>query len=153
MEEVKLNAFGSVFPDFKPTRSDRIYKKEVAQFGSELDQKTCQMVPVLRDPLDLDAQIQTFKDQCGMVQAQLLLKRGLAIPEDFAAKPGDYGDTSDLPDNINDAYQMNKALNDGVKIDLHQFKTDADIEKFVKEQIQLQLDAAKTAALPKEEAK
>lgn len=146
---VKFNPFGSLIPSFKPQFVKLVTEKQVAQFGCEFDEETKQMVSVLKDPLDLDAQIQTFKDQCGMAQAQLLLKRGLITPEELAAKPGDYGDSSDMPDNINDAYQ--KAMSSAVPgVDVRKFKTDEDIQKYVESVIAAKLAAAQPQAQPNE---
>lgn len=134
---IKFTPFGTPIRDFP---AQDVSKKEIAQFGLELDKETGSTYVVLKDPLDLDALIQSYKDQCGMGLAQLEIKRGLASPEDFAAKPGDYGDTSTLPDNINDAYRASlEAKKSG--IDLSQFKTDADIEAYVKAQVKAQLEA------------
>lgn len=147
---VKFNPFGSLIPPFKPQYDAKVSEKNVAQFGCEYDEETKQMVSVLKDPVDLDAQIQTFKDQCGMAQAELLLKRGLATPDDFAAKPGDYGDSSDMPDNINDAYQQAQAA--AVSgVDTRKFKTDEDIQKYVESVVAAKLAAAQPKEAPKQE--
>lgn len=121
-----------------------MFQKELAQFGLELDKETGSMVIVEKDPIDLDAIVQSYKDQCGMELAQLQLKRGLASPEDFAADPGDYGDTSTLPDNINDAYRASLAAQSS-GVDLKQFKTDADIQAYVQAQVKAQLEAQAAA--------
>lgn len=136
-DKVKLTPFGTPIREVKPTDCS---KKELAQFGLELDKETGSTFVVEKDPLDLDALVQTFKEQCGMELAQLQIKRGLASPDDFAAQPGDYGDTSTLPDNINDAYRASlEAQESG--INLSQFKSDADIEAYVKAQVKAQLEA------------
>lgn len=141
MPNVKYTPFGTPIREVLPTDCS---KKELAQFGLELDKETGSTVVVEKDPIDLDELIQSYKDQCGMEQAQMLIARGLASADDFAAQPGDYGDTSTLPDNINDAYQANlKAQESGV--DLTQFKTDKDIQDYVNKMIQEQLAAAKAA--------
>lgn len=130
---------GPVRPVYQSKYWKNVGKKTLAQFDLKFDPKTGGTDIVQKDPLDLDAEIQSHKDECGMVQAELLLKRGLARPEDFAAKPGDYGDTSKMPDNINDAYQLAQEVKGSAKIDLKQFKTDADIQAYVDAQIQAQL--------------
>lgn len=145
--KVKLTPFGTPVRECKPTRSDKIYKKEIAQFGLELDQKTGSTVVVSKDPLDLDALIQSYKDQCGMEMAQLMIKRGLASTDDFAAKPGDYGDTSTLPDNLNDAYQAAQVAQKAAgNINLSQFKSDKDIQDYVNKVIAQQLAAQQAQA-------
>lgn len=129
-------------------------KKDLAQFGLELDKETGSTYVVQKDPIDLDELIQSYKDQCGMELAQLQIKRGLASPDDFAAVPGDYGDTSMLADNINDAYQASmKAQSAG--IDLGQFKSEADIKAYVEKMVSEQLaqKEAAAAAAQKEEVK
>lgn len=134
---IKLTPFGTPIRDVLPVDCSQ---KELAQFGLELDKETGSTYVVVKDPIDLDALIQSYKDQCGMELAQLQIKRGLASPEDFAAEPGDYGDTSTLPDNINDAYRASLVAQQS-GINLEQFKTDADIEAYVKAQVKAQLEA------------
>ena len=147
-ETIKYTPFGT---PIRKTEPQDCSNKFLAQFGLELDKETGSTTIVVKDPLDLDAEIQTYKDQCGMELAQLEIKRGLASPEDFAAKPGDYGDISTLPDNINDAYRASLDAKQAAKIDLSQFKTDADIEAYVKAQVKAQLEAqAKAQTQPKE---
>lgn len=141
-DKLKFTPFGTPVRQIKPTDCS---KKLLKQYGLELDKETGSTFVVEKDPLDLDAQIQTYKDACGMELAQLQLKRGLAVPGDFSAEPGDYGDTSTLPDNINDAYRANlDAAASG--INLSQFKTDADIEAYVQAQVKAQLEAQVKAA-------
>lgn len=142
-----VTPFGTPIRVFNPTRTSKLYKKEIAQFDLDFDKETGSTKVVQKDPLDLDAVIQSYKDQCGMELAQLQIKRGLAGPNDFAAAPGDYGDVSMLPDNINDAYQQAQAAKAAVgTVNLSQFKTDADIQAFVEKAVAAQL-AAKEAAL------
>lgn len=124
-------------------------KKELAQFGLELDKETGSMIIVQKDPIDLDEVIQSYKDQCGMELAQNLIKRGLADPDDFAAKPGDYGDISALPDNLNDAYQASLAAKGVEKangLDLGDIRTQADLQKYVNQLIAEKLKAAEVGA-------
>lgn len=156
MESTKLKVTpfgGPVRPVYISDYWKNVGKKTVAQFDLKFDPKTGGTEIVQKDPLDLDAEIQSHKDECGMVQAELLLKRGLARPEDFAAKPGDYGDTSNLPDNINDAYQMAQECQKAIKVDLKQFKTDADVEAYVQAQIQAELAKQRQALKQAEAAK
>lgn len=147
-ETVKYTPFGTPIRKSEPVDCSN---KFLAQFGLELDKETGSTFIVGKDPIDLDAQIQTYKDQCGMDLAQLQMKRGLADPGDFAAEPGDYGDTSTLPDNINDAYRASLNAKKASNVDLSQFKTDADIEAYVKAQVKAELEAqAKIQNQPKE---
>lgn len=146
-QEVKLTPFGTPVREFVPSHSSKVCKKEIAQFDLAFDKETGSTYVEQKDPLDLDAEIQTYKDQCGLDAALLQLKRGLASPEDFAAQPGDYGDTSMLPDNINDAYQAAQAAEAAAgSVDLHQFKTDADIQAYVDKAVAAQLAAQEAAA-------
>lgn len=141
-DAIKYTPFGTPIRESAPSDCS---KKELAQFGLELDKETGSTYVVQKDPIDLDELIQSYKDSCGMEQAQLLLRRGLASPEDFAAKPGDYGDTSTLPDNINDAYRASlEAQKAGV--DLGQFHSDADIKAYVEAQVAKALAAQEEAA-------
>lgn len=139
--------FGTLVRSFVPSHDSRLYKKEIAQFGLDYDKETGSSVIVLRDPLDLYAEIQSHRDECGLEFAQLQIKRGLADPSDFAAVPGDYGDTSTLPDNINDAYQAAQAAKHAAgSVDLRQFKSDADIQAYVNKIVAEQLAAKEAAA-------
>lgn len=145
-EEIQYTPFGTPIRKVDPVDCSQ---KLLPQFGLELDKETGCTYSVVKDSIDLDALIQTYKDSCGMEAAQLLLKRGLASPEDFAAKPGDYGDTSDLPDNINDAYQQSLAAGKFAAengLDLSQFKTEKDITDFVNKKVQEALAAQKAQA-------
>lgn len=138
-KKIEFTPFGT------PIRSDRfifdgIGEKNLAQFGLELDKETGSSVVVQKDPLDLHELIQSYKDDCGMEFVQKMLSRGLARPEDFAAQPGDFGDSSTLPDNINDAYQQSLE-NAKLGVDLGQFKSQKDIEDYVIAQVKAQLAA------------
>lgn len=139
---LKLTPFGTPIREVPTTDCSQ---KELAQFGLELDKETGNTFVVQKEPIDLDELVQSYKDQCGMEQAQLLIARGLASPEDFAAKPGDYGDTSNLPDNLNDAYQAHLKA-ESVGIDLGQFKTEDDIQKYVEEAVAAALKAKQAAS-------
>lgn len=122
--------------------------RTIPQFGLVLDKETGTTYLEAKDPLDLHALVQTFRDQCGMTAAQNLIKRGLADPNDFAAAPGDYGDTSALPDNINDAYQASLKAKSAAAfqgVNLSQFKSDADIKAYVDKLVSAQLKAAEDA--------
>lgn len=124
---------------------DGISQRKLAQFGLELDKETGSTKVVEKDPIDLFELIQSYKDECGMEAAQRLIARGLASPDDFAAQPVDYGDTSQLPDNINDAYQQN-LKNQQLGVDLSQFKSTADIDAYVTEQVKKELAKAQAQA-------
>lgn len=122
---------------------DGVHEKLMAQFGLELDKETGTMLIVSKDPIDLDEVIQSYRDQCGMEYVQKLLARGLASPEDFAAQPIDYGDSSQLPDNINDAYQQS-LKNAELGVNLGQFKTASDIDNYIIAQVKAQLANSQT---------
>lgn len=140
-DEIKYTPFGTPIREEVPVDCSN---PMLAQFGLELNKETGSTYVVEKDPLNLDELIQTYKDQCGMDFAQLQIQRGLASAEDFAAKPGDYGDISDLPDNINDAYRGHLAA-EASGVDLGQFKTEADIRAYVEAQVKAQLEAATAA--------
>lgn len=138
-EVIEFTPFGT------PIKKERyvfegVHEKLMAQFGLELDKETGTMLIVSKDPIDLDEIIQSYRDQCGMEYVQKLLARGLANPEDFAAQPIDYGDSSELADNINDAYQQT-LKNAELNVNLGQFKTAADIDAYVIAQVKAQLAA------------
>lgn len=122
---------------------DGIDVRNIPQFGLELDKETGSTVIVEKDPLDLFELIQSYKDQCGMDFVQKMMARGLASAEDFAAQPLDYGDSSQLADNINDAYQQTLA-NEKLGVDLGQFKTAQDIDNYIIAQVKSQLAKQQT---------
>lgn len=141
-EKVAFNAFGTPVALAGDREEcyhfDGIGVRNIPQFGLELDKETGSTVIVEKDPLDLFELIQSYKDQCGMDFVQKMISRGLASEEDFAAQPIDYGDSSQLADNINDAYQQ-AVSNDKLGVDLGQFKTAQDIENYVIAQVKAQL--------------
>lgn len=144
---IKFTPFGTPIKPFVPTHSGKVYKKEIAQFDLAFDKETGSTYVEQKDPLDLDAQIQSYKDQCGLEFAMLQMKRGLITADQLAAAPGDYGDTSTLPDNLNDAYQAAQAAKSAAgSLDLTQFKTDADIQAYVEKAVAAQLAAKEAAA-------
>lgn len=55
------------------------------------------VVPDESNLVDLDAMIQTYKDQCGMELAKRLIKLGQAAPEDFADDGKGSFDDSAIP--------------------------------------------------------
>lgn len=139
-EEVKYTPFGT------PIRKDRfVYSglgnRKLAQFGLELDKETGSTIVVEKDPIDLVELINSYKDQCGIEYVQKLISRGLASPEDFMAPNVDYGDSSQLADNINDAYQQT-LQNKSLGVDLGQFQTAADIDNYVIDQVKKQIALA-----------
>lgn len=146
-EKISYNAFGTpviLSSDRKECfHFDGIDVRTIPQFGLELDKETGSTVIVEKDPLDLYELIQSYKDQCGMEFVQKLITRGLASPDDFAAQPIDYGDSSQLADNINDAYQQAMA-NEKLGVDLGQFKTAQDIDNYIIAQVKAQLANAKS---------
>lgn len=142
--ELKFTPFGTPIRPVKPTKCD---KKFLEQFGVELDTKTGNTIIVHKDPVDLDALIQSYRHECGMELAQTLIQRGLADPNDFYPEAKDYGDTSELPDNLNDAYRESLRAQDAAgSLDLGQFKTEADIQAYVEKYVKEQLEAQKAVA-------
>lgn len=144
-ETVKYTPFGTPIRKVKGVNCN---VRTVPQFGLVLDKETGSTHLEPKDPLDLHALIQTFRDQCGMTAAQNLIKRGLAEPKDFAAVPGDYGDTSALPDNLNDSYQASLAAQKAAQasgVDLGLFKSEADIKAYVDKMVSEKLKAAEAA--------
>lgn len=145
LDPVQYTPFGTPIRPVIPTDCS---KKELEQFGLELDKETGSTFVVEKDPIDLDEIVQSYKSQCGMEMAQTLLKRGLASEEDFYAKPGDYGDVSELPDNLNDAYQAKLAADqvaEAAGLALEGIKTDADFQAYVDQLVAAKLAAAEAA--------
>lgn len=144
-ETVKYTPFGTPIRKVKGVKCN---VRTIPQFGLVLDKETGTTHLEAKDPLDLHALIQTFRDQCGMTAAQNLIKRGLADSQDFAAQPGDYGDTSTLPDNLNDAYQASLAGKKAAKasgVDLGKLRTEADIKAYVDKMVSEKLKAVEAA--------
>lgn len=76
------------------------------------------VVPDESNLIDLDALIQTYKDQCGMEAAKRLLKLGQAQPEDFADDGKSGLDCTVIPESAQDranAAVAAKAQADAVK--------------------------------------
>lgn len=64
-----------------PTRE--LNERYMVDLKVKFDPETGATVPDESDLIDLEALIQTYKDQCGMELAQKLIKTGQAQPEDF----------------------------------------------------------------------
>lgn len=150
-ETVKFTPFGTPIRKSAPVH---LSGRMVPQYGLELDKETGSTKVVAKDSVDFYALIQSYRSQCGMELAKLQISRGLASPNDFAAAPGDYGDITGIPDNLNDAYRASLNAKSAAKasgIDLNQFKTSADIQAYVDRVVSEKLKAAekaKAAAVP-----
>lgn len=122
--------------------------------GVELDKETGNTVVVSTGEVDIDQEIQQYKDQCGFEGMRKLIATGQARPIDFMDDGQHSGDISGLPDNVNDAYRAAQAAsaqgdnllkNLGVKT---VFNPDGSInieatEKAITAAIQAKADAAK----------
>lgn len=113
------------------------------------------------DVVDLDALIQTYKDQCGMEGAKRMLKQGLITPEELADDGKSSYDGSVIPetaqDRANAAVAAQKNL-DSVKamfgIEPGQDLTDEQVDALIKSYIEKNLDkfVAKSATEPPKDA-
>lgn len=131
-------------------------KKEMVQLKVIVDEDG-QPWPDESDTVDLDALIQTYKDQCGMEGAKRLLKQGLISAEDLADDGKGSYDGSQIPesaqDRANAAVAANKQL-DAVKakygIQPGQELTDEQADALIKAYIEKNLDKfVKPADTPK----
>lgn len=144
-ESVKYTPFGT--PIREPVYTD-LGKNDglLPTFELELDKETGNTRVVEGEPLDLYAEIQSFKESCGMYAAQQQIAHGLKAPDAFSDlnNPTDYGDVSEMPDNINDAYQANLQANAAqAALGLPDFKTQADLDNYVKDLVAKQMAAEK----------
>lgn len=64
-----------------PTRD--LNERYLVDLKVKFDPQTGATIPDESDVIDLEALIQTYKDQCGMELAQKLIKTGQAQPDDF----------------------------------------------------------------------
>lgn len=71
----------------------------------EVDHDTLVAVPVY-EKIDLQAEIDACRGLCGLEYMKQQLARGLAKPEDFRAKPGEFGDTTTLPQDVHTAKKL-----------------------------------------------
>lgn len=71
----------------------------------EVDRDTLVAVPVY-DKVDLVAEINACRDLCGLEYMKVQLARGLAKPEDFMAKPSEFGDTTVVPQDVHTAKKI-----------------------------------------------
>lgn len=154
-ESVKYTPFGS--PIREPVYTD-LGKNDglLPTFELDLDKETGNTQVVQGEPIDLYAEIQSFKDSCGMYAAQQQIAHGLKAPDAFSDlnNPTDYGDISEMPDNINDAYQANQAAAAQANaLGIGGIQTQADLDKYVADLVAKQIAAQKAAQTPKEEVK
>lgn len=97
--------FGSEFPQTKNfTRSD-CSDKYMINLKVKVNEDHS-VSPDESDKVDLDALIQTYKDQCGMEMAQRLIKLGQAQPGDFADDGQHSVDCTKLPQSTQEAANM-----------------------------------------------
>lgn len=75
----------------------------------EVNKETLEVRPVV-EKVDLQAEIQTWKGQCGLEYFKTLVAQGKAKPED-AHDDGKHGvDTRQLPETIHEAHAQSEAL-------------------------------------------
>lgn len=102
--------FESDIPVVKPHSIDW---NRVETLGVELDKETGNTSAVVTSTVELDKQIQEYKDDCGFEGMANLIQKGRATPRDFYDDGKSGGDFSQVPDNIHDAYRL--AAKDSVK--------------------------------------
>lgn len=77
--------------------------------GVELDKETGNTVVVSTGVVNIDSEIQQYKDQCGFEGMRKLIATGQARPVDFMDDGNHSGDISGMPDNVHDAYRAAQA--------------------------------------------
>lgn len=70
-----------------------------------VDRDTLMVSPEF-EKVDLIAEIQSCKMLCGLEYMKVQLQRGLAKPEDFMAKPEDFHDVTQVPQDIHTASRL-----------------------------------------------
>lgn len=86
VEQLRQEAILVAFPGLSQKLDEKPIDcsvKEMVQLKVSVDEAG-QPWPDESDKVDLDALIQTYKDQCGMEGAKRLLKQGVISPEDLA---------------------------------------------------------------------
>lgn len=145
-DAVQYTPFGTPIREFKPShfpKNDGL----LPTFELKLDKETGNTEIVQGEPIDLYAQIQSYKDSCGMTAAQELIARGLKAPDAFADDPADYGDISTMPDNINDAYQANEQAAAAARAyGIEGIQTQAELDSYIKSMVAKELAASKEAS-------
>lgn len=104
-EPVKLaNPFCRTFVPIPPLDySSQVYVYRVSDVI--VDKETLLAKPQF-EKVDLVAEVQACKNLCGLEYMKALLQRGLAKPEDFAAKPSDFHDVTQVPSDVHTAARL-----------------------------------------------
>lgn len=137
------NAFGHIANEYDA--SVDLSKSILDQYTVEVDTATGDSKPVVTGQVDLDALVQTYKDQCGMVAAMNMIKSGMVGPDAFA-DDGKHGVDCSFPTDINTAAAL-AAMSDeeaqalASKLGIKNY-TDEDIDKIVEERIKAILSTA-----------
>ena len=71
----------------------------------KVDPDTLIVSPVF-EKVDIQAEIDACRSLCGVEQMQRLLANGLAKPADFAAKPEDFHDMTQIPADVHSAAKL-----------------------------------------------
>lgn len=114
MMTAKYNAFGHLVAEKKiPVDASNGMRSE---YTLTVDKETLTTYPVKTGEVDTDAEVQTYKDQCGMTYILDLISRGLATPSSFQDNGDMSGDGTVIPQNIHELQEMaarnNKAVSE-----------------------------------------
>lgn len=105
-----VNPFGAPFVPLAPVDySSQQYVYRVQTMNVNKD--TLAVTPVF-EKIDLIEEIQKCKNLCGLEYMKQQLARGLAKPEDFIAKPEDFHDVTQVPQDVHTAARISDMTND-----------------------------------------
>lgn len=109
------------------------------------------------EPVDLVAQTQSYKKECGMEAMRILLAAGQKTPADFADDGNSSGDSTQFPTNINDAYQASVQQKDAAAKavaslggSLDAALSSGNLEDYIKGLVLKQIEAVKAKEPAKE---
>lgn len=123
-------------------KDSKICLKPVAKV---IDGKPGMTVPDFSDQVTVQSIVDSYKDECGLAYALRQINQGRLMPTQLMDKGDRSGDVSNLPDNVNDAYQLAKAsASDAEKVatDLGISHIDqAQLDKIVSDAVQRKFEA------------
>lgn len=109
-QKTLVNPFGRPFTPLAPVDYSTqrfVYRVQTMN----VDKDTLMVSPVF-DKVDLVEEIQKCKNLCGLEYMKQLLARGLAKPEDFMAKPEDFHDLTQVPQDVHTAARISDMTNE-----------------------------------------
>ena len=159
MSDVKETAVHAIDPFgviYKGDSGVDLSNPYVDTYELELDKETGATKVVKGEPIDFVAQIQTFKDQCGVTAMMRDLAAGRALPSQFAddgKSGGDFTRSTMISEYVGDLVQAElaaakaKAAAESKGIDVAEITKDGvDLDAYITKLVNEKLAAAQTAA-------